>query len=174
MIVFLSIFGVGFTLLVLSMIFGHDADVDVDVDVDVDAGPGGPSIFSVKMISLLLVGFGSTGFAVRVTTDSTMFMSSMGGLGGAVAMGIVGYIILRIFYTSQESSTITRKDIEGCTGTLIDAINEGGQGQVACIIRGREITYLARSKDGQAVDRGQQVRIISLTGNRVTVEPTED
>ena len=58
MLIFLIIFFIGFALLVLSLIFGHDFDHDIDIDVDSDVH--GPSIFSVKMISLLLLNGGMT------------------------------------------------------------------------------------------------------------------
>jgi membrane protein implicated in regulation of membrane protease activity len=138
--------------------------------VDADHG-GGPSIFSVKMIALLMVGFGAGSFGVRATTDASMFQASLAGIGGAVVIGAVGYAIIRAFYTSQASSTITNQDIIGCEATLIDAISKSGNGQVSCILRGREMTYLARSKDGQSIAKGTPVKIISRTGNIVTVEP---
>jgi membrane protein implicated in regulation of membrane protease activity len=167
--IFATLFGVGFVVLIISLIFGSDAEVEADADVD--HGGHGPSIFSVKMIALLMVGFGAVSFGVRASTDSTMFVSSMAGVGGAIVVGALGYIIIRAFYASQESSTITDNDIVGCTANLIDAIGEGGNGQIACVIRGREITYLARSADGRAIARGVPVKVVSKTGNVVTVEP---
>jgi membrane-bound ClpP family serine protease len=169
MVIFATIFGIGFTILIFSLIFGQDVDADADIDGDVDGGHG-PSIFSVKMIALLMVGFGSLSFGVRATTDSTMFVSSMVGIGGAVAVGAIGYFIIRAFYASQSSSTITDRDIVGSTATIIDAIPEKGNGQISCIIRGREITFLARSQDGRTIERGAPVRVISKTANVVMVE----
>lgn len=169
MVMFITIFVVGFVILLLSMIFGHDGDVDADVD-----HPGhGPSIFSVKMVALILVGFGGGGFGLRATTDAGMFAASMAGVGGAFVMGLIGWFILRAFYTSQASSTITDQDIIGSTGNLIDGIVEDGRGQVSCVLRGREITFLARSKDGQSIKRGVPVTIVAKTANTVTVEPAE-
>lgn len=173
MVIFATIFGVGFVVLLFSLIFGGDAEVEADVGVDADTGSGGPNIFSVRMVAMLMVGFGAVGFGTRASTDATMFISSMAGVGGAIVVGVIGYVIIRAFYASQESSTITENDIMGRTANLIDAITEGGTGQVACIVRGREITYLARSKDGNAINRGVPVRIVSKAGNTVTVEPAE-
>lgn len=169
MMIFISIFGVGFAILLLSMIFGHDGDVDVDAD-GLDQGP---SIFSVKMIALIMVGFGAGGFGLRATTDAGMFASSMTGVGGSVVMGLIGYFILRAFYQNQASSTIVNQDIVGSSGNLLDAITEDGRGQVSCVLRGRAITFLARSKDGQSIKRGTPVRIVAKISNTVTVEPIE-
>jgi len=177
LLVFLSIFIVGFALLVFAMIFGHDTDGGFDHDLGggggVDHGGIGPSIFSVRMISLLLVGFGGGGFGVRATTEATMLAASLAGLAGAAIVGIAGYVIIRMFYSSQASSTITDRDIIGCTANMIDGISGSGNGQISCILRGREITYLARSRGGESIPRGTPVRVVGKSGNIVTVEPTE-
>lgn len=167
MIIFATIFGVGFIMLILSMIFGHDADID---SADIDASHAGPSIFSAKMVALLMVGFGATGFGLRATTDYSMFQSSMGGIGGAFVLGIIGYLIIRAFYASQESSTINDNDIIGQQAHLIDSIPANENGQVACIVRGREITFLARAAKDVSISKGSPVKIISINGNIVTVE----
>ena len=173
MLIFISIFGVGFTILILSTIFGHDTDVDVDTDLDTDHGGHGPSIFSAKMVALILVGFGAAGFGTRASSDASMFVASMAGIGGAVIVGAIGYLIIRAFYASQVTSTVTDADIIGAQGTLIDAIPEGGRGQVACVIRGREITFVARTRDGASILRGTPVKVTSKTAGVVTVEPLE-
>lgn len=169
MLIFATIFGIGFTILIFSLIFGHDVEADADIDGDVDSG-NGPSIFSVKMIALLMVGFGALSFGVRATSDATMLVSSMAGVGGAAAVGAIGYFIIRAFYTSQTSSTITDRDIIGSLATLIDTIPENGNGQVSCVIRGREITFLARSQNGKKIERGTPVKVLSKTANMVVVE----
>lgn len=177
MLIFATIFGVGFVLLIVNLIFGHDMDHGYDhdasggLDHDTDTSMHGPSVFSIRVISLLMVGFGALSFGVRATTSASMFVASMAGIGGAVVIGGVGYFIIKAFYMSQASSTVTDRDIVGCDGTLLDAISENGLGQITCVLRGREMTYLARSKDGLAIPRGAQVRVISKSGNAVIVEP---
>ncbi len=172
MLIFVTIFAVGFIILLFSLIFGGHGDVDVHGDVSdlVESDVHGPSIFSVKMVALFMVGFGGVGFGMCATTDVEMWVASAAGVGGAAVIGVIGYLIIAAFYASQASSTITDADIIGERATLLDAITEGGNGQVVCIIRGREMTYLARSADGQPIERGTPVRITSKTGSRVTVE----
>jgi hypothetical protein len=170
-IVFATIFGVGFLILILSMIFGADADGDFDTGADFSDGGHGPGILSIKMLALLMVGFGAVGFGVRTTTEWTMFQASAAGLGGAVAVGIAGYLILRMFYASQASSTITDSDLLGLTAHTSDAISEGGYGEISCSVRGRAITFLARSADGKAIPRLTPVRIVSKSSGIVTVTP---
>jgi len=174
MLIFATVFGIGFLLLIISALFGGDGDIDVDtdaVDLDTDHGPG---FLNMKMLSVAMVGFGATGFAFRATTDFTMMQSSMAGLGGAVVMGILGYFILRAFYTAQGSSIVSREEVIGSQGHLIDAIPEKGNGQISCVVKGREITFLARSASGEPIPRGTPVEVIAKSGSVVTVRPTED
>jgi len=168
--IFATIFGVGFLVLIFSLIFGHDFDHEVDTSFDHDTGP---SVFSVKMIALLMVGFGAASFGVRATSSASMLQSSFAGVGGAIVIGAVGYLIIRGFYASQGTSTVTDQDLIGCTATLIDAISGTGNGQISCVLRGREMTYLARSKNGNSIARGTPVKVINKSGNIVTVEPVE-
>jgi membrane-bound ClpP family serine protease len=169
MVIFATIFGIGFAILIFSVIFGQDVDADADIDGDFDGGHG-PNIFSFRMLALLMVGFGALSFGVRATSDATMLVSSMAGVAGAAVVGAIGYFIIRAFYASQSSSTITDSDIIGCTASIIDTIPENGNGQISCVIRGREITFLARSQSGQAIERGTPVKVISKTTNMVFVE----
>ena len=172
MILFATIFGVGFVLLIASLFFGGDG---FDADMDHDIGHvDGPSIFSFRVISLLMVGFGAFAFGVRATTEASMFASSMSGVGGALVVGIIGYLIIRAFYSRQAGATIQSQQIVGQHGVLIDAIPVGGRGQVGLMIQGREYTFLARTADGGALGRDDRVRVVSFVGNIVVVEPVKE
>ena len=102
------------------------------------------------MIALLMVGFGCGGYGIRATTEASMLLSTMAGLGGALIMGLVGYALIRMFYTSQASSTVTDQEIIGHEATLLNSVPSDGVGQVSCTVHGREITYMARSSGGKA------------------------
>ncbi len=171
MVIFATIFGAGFAVLLISLIFGGDADTHVDFDHG-DIGHG-PSIFSFRILALLAIGFGAVGFGCQATTEMTMFQSSMAGIGGALVMGVIGYFILRAFYASQATSIVDDADIIGQRANVIDAISASDYGQVACIIGGREFTFLARSATGKPIARNAPVRITSKSGNVVTVSPEQ-
>lgn len=172
MLLFATIGILGFTLLLISLIFSHDHDHDF-ADHDhpgISDGEGGPSVFSVKMFAVEMVGFGVTGFGVKAGTDWSTLVASLCGIGGALVMGAVGFVIIKSVWRQQASSTITRADIIGSTGRLIDAVPADGVGQVACSVRGREDTYLARTKDGHAIALGRTVKVIDKVGQHVIVE----
>ena len=169
MLIFVSIFGMGAIVLIFNLVFGHDTDSDLSGGGDID-GADGPSVFSARMISLLLIGFGAVGFGMRTTTDASMAISSLAGLAGAIVMGGIGFVILRAFYSTQASSTVTDRDVVGSTGHLTDAIPEGKLGQMSCEVRGQSVTFIARSDGNRAISRGAQVQIIGKSGGTVTVK----
>jgi len=168
MMIFATIGGIGFVLLVANLIFGGDTDHDAGHDFDHDHA--GPSILSVRMISLLMVGFGCGGYGIRATTDASMLLSTFAGFAGALVVGLVGYALLRVFYSSQASSTVTDEDIVGHEAMVLDSVPKDGVGQISCTVRGREITYMARSSDGRQIKKGARVRVVRKSGAQVTVE----
>lgn len=169
--VFATIGIFGFAILLLSLLFGHDHDHDFS-DHDHDGahdGDKGPSIFSVKMLAIVMVGFGIAGFGISAGTDWSMLAASLCGIGGAVVMGFLGYTVIKTIWSQQASSTITKSDIIGAVGRLIDAIGKDSVGQVACNVRGREDTYMAKTEDGHAIPLGATVKIIDKVGQYVIV-----
>ncbi len=174
MVVFATIGILGFAILLLSLLFGHDHDHDFSGhDHDGSDSNEGPSIFSVKMFAVEMVGFGVTGFGVRAGTDLSSVWASVAGLGGAAVMGIIGYTIIKSVWSQQATSTITKADIIGASGRLIDAIPRDGVGQIACSVRGREDTYLARTQDGHAIPHGRTVKIVDKVGQHAIVTEQE-
>lgn len=170
MLLFATIGILGFAILLISLFFSHDHDFSSPDNDIISDGDGGPSIFSVKILAIAMVGFGVTGFGIIAGTNFTMVMASLFGIGGALVMGIIGFTIIKTIWKQQASSTITRSDIIGSVGRLIDAIPANGVGQIACSVRGREETFMAQTKNGQAIPLGHTVKIIDKVGQHVIVE----
>src|SRR3989338_11318429 len=90
-VVFLSIFGFGFVITSVSLLFGGDSDGDGDFHLDhgdgghdmsghhADGHSEGPSIFSIRGASLLSIGFGGTGFLVHIYTKK-LLVSCIAGI----------------------------------------------------------------------------------------------
>ena len=169
---FIIIGGLGFLILLISAVFGHDHDHDfADHDHDgMHDGDKGPSVFSIKMFAIAMVGFGGTGFGFQTGTDWPTSLVTLAACGGALVMGALGYVIIKSFWGQQTSSTVKASDIIGCTGRLVDAIPQNGVGQVECPVRGRQDMFLARTNDGHAIASGRTVKIIEKSGQHVIVE----
>ncbi len=169
MLFFGVIFLIGFIVAIVTFAFGGDTDSDVSDGGDGDASGYTPNVLSVKMISLLVTGFGIVGFCARANGVSYPW-SSFAGIGGAVFLGFFGYLIMAFFYRQQSSSTATEIDLIGAIGTVSDPIPDKGVGQVSCIIRNNPISYLARSKSQKRIEKGAQVKILSRASGCVYVE----
>ncbi|MCU0253237.1 MAG: hypothetical protein MUE47_01740, partial [Acidobacteria bacterium] len=111
MLVYAVIGAVGFLILLFMLIFG-DAGGDHELPGgDVDAGgfeaehadfghEGGPSLFSLRIMSAFLTAFGVGGVVARFLDLSHVAASAIGVAAGAVMSGIV-YQFARILYGQQ-------------------------------------------------------------------------
>ena len=187
MTVFLVIGCIGFFLLVFSAIFGGETDGDADhieihCDVDHDIGHDishefhaesdhdhsdaghdsdghNPSIFNMKVISIFMTSFGMTGVVCQRMGYSTL-TSTLAGLMVGVILGAIGWWIVRIFFISHASSTISDQDLVGCHGKIsIDIPNEAF-GEVEVMTKSQRLFLLARSADGSSIPKGVPVQIV--------------
>jgi membrane protein implicated in regulation of membrane protease activity len=165
--------------LLASLLFGHDhdadADHDVDHEVDHDAGhegSAGMSFFSLKVLLMFATGFGAGGyFATRLDLSTAGCAASGVGLG--LLMAVVGYLFLNALYTRQGSSTVRPATLVGAQGTVDVTIDVDKPGRVACSLpSGREI-FTAYSTQHRLIPVGTPVRVTSVAGADLFVEPLE-
>ena len=185
--VFLVLAAIGFLFVLISLVFGgifehfefdHDADfdhsVDFDHDIDHDAGhevgDGGPSFFSMRVITVFITAFGGFG-AIGITLGFGTLLSSLFGLAGGVGLGALVYFFASFLYKQQSSSTISSTDMIGLTAQVIVGIPAGGVGQVRCIIGESMVEKIARSKEGIEIPYNSTVRIEEIAGESVIVTP---
>lgn len=200
--VYLALVGLGLLYTVISLIgadFGSDVDIggpdidfhigdiglggvhvpDVDLDVDspeVDVGGGlhFPSI-SPFVISSFFTGFGAVGMianlAFNVTAPISLIWAFFGGLiiGGAMQF-FYGSVLLK----SQGSSEIQVSKLGGIEAEVTVPIENGGNGQIAFVNRGRRVTFTARASSGNvSLPRGAQVEIVRIVGGTAIVRLLE-
>lgn len=168
--VFLSITGIGFIFLLLSLIFGelfeHFGDGG---DFDHDVGHGGPGFFSTRVISVFVVAFGGIGAVAIQYGLSPLKASGAGFAGGAVFASII-YFFLSFLYKEQSSTELRSSDLMGQLARVVVAIPAGGLGQVRCKIGEQLVDKIARSRDGQPVPENSAVRIEEVLGETVIVQ----
>lgn len=177
-LVFLAICVVGMIFSGFSIFFGGDHDGADHGDMDGhDADHGGdhhaddgPKLFSVRGLMLFGTGFGAVGYLVQHFTGKTLVASVSGSVAGLV-LAMIGIGFIRMIYRQQSSSLVGGEAYVGVLGTVVTAITSGGTGEVAITVAGTYGTRLAKSASGQAIARGESVRVTRTVGGVVVVEP---
>jgi hypothetical protein len=168
--VFLAISSVGFLILLASFFFGEIFEHFGDGGWDHDLSHGGPSFFSMRVISVFITGFGGFG-AIGVHFGFSVLAASglgfLSGLGCATAI----YSFARFLYSQQATTESKASDLIGQQARTIVAIPAGGMGQIRCQIGEELIDKLAKSKDGSAVPENTIVVVEQLLGEVVIVRP---
>ena len=170
--IFIGIFIFSAIFALAAFVFGHDGDHDVGGDHDVDHGDM-PSIFSTRVISLFLVGFGGMGIIAYYVWKFSAGYSSLCGVGAGVILGAIAYVIIAFFYREQASSGVASEDYVDMVGRISSAIPAHGSGEISVVIRGQLRTVFASTSDGSAVPEGRSVKILSMAGGSAIVAPPE-
>ncbi len=173
MLIYAAIATFGFLLLLVMLVageFGGDHDIGAHDGAleHGDADVGGPSIFSVRIMSSFLTAFGVGGVIARYYNLSHPAASGVGVVAGVVMSGLV-YQFAKILYSQQASSEVHMTSLVGKGAEVTVAIPEGGLGQIMVTIGGERSEHIARSADGHGVARGAEVVITALRGDSVVV-----
>lgn len=170
--VFLAISALGFLILLASFFFGEIFEHFGDGAWDHDLGHGGPSFFSMRVMSVFVTGFGGFGaigihFGLPVLAASGLGFLS--GLGCASAI----YSFARFLYSQQATTESKSSDLVGQPARTIVAIPAGGVGQIRCRIGEELIDKLAKSGDGSAVAENAIVVVEQVLGEVAIVRPQQ-
>ena len=176
--VFAIIALVSFVFIVLGSLFGghdHDGDAGHDHEAgDHDDGAHGfstVSFFSPKVLSIFFLAFGAGG-SIATAYGRGPAASSGIGLACGVVVGFVALHAMRLLYNQQANSLITNQDLEGKVGQVVTRIPHDGIGEVTFVVSGQSMTRLARS-NGVEVVNGKRVKILSVSGDALLVEPVQ-
>lgn len=169
--IFLSIAGVGFVFLLISLVFGEifehfEGGFDHDLDHGLDYG--GPGILSTRVLAVFITAFGGFG-AVATHYGLSPVPASGVGFGSGLLFGSIVYAFARFLWAQQATSETRNSDLAGQTGQVVIGIPEGGVGQVRCRIGEQLIDKIARSRDNQAIPEHTIVRIEEVMGETVIV-----
>ena len=178
MIVFIILACLGFFFLVVSLVLGeifdfaHEVAVEHDISIDHDGSLGGPSVFSSRIVSAFVTGFGASG-AIASYYGQSWIVSSLIGLGFGLVAGAVVYSIVSVMYRQQAGSGVSMAEMVGMSATVSVGIPKDGFGQITLIIKGSQVEHFARSADGEAIKHGASVKIEKFVGDRFIVSPIE-
>jgi len=160
--------------LFLMAILGADQDIDVDVDADVGLDgfeAGGPSVLSLKLTLIFLIGFGLCGFLAAYFKTQTHHVIL--ALVGGATIWFVSYQALSWLYRQQSSSHVRGASFVGKEAQVTVPIPKGGSGEVFARMDGtnKSIYFSARAEDSEKqYERGQTVTIRSVEGTTAMVE----
>jgi membrane protein implicated in regulation of membrane protease activity len=170
--VFIAVGVLGFMSLLFSFLFGEFfEEFDVDEGANQDLGDG-PSIFSLRMLSIFITGLGGLG-AIAELRGADTAVSALVGLAGGFALAGTVYGFARYLYGQQSSSHVTADELIGRRAEVTVAITAGGLGQARCLVGETVVEKIARSRDGGSIPLNAAVRIEEITGEVIVVSPWE-
>lgn len=175
---FAGSFLVGLLFLLVISFMGHDFGHDGH-GAHHDGGDGGFSFFAFfnpLSITLFLIGFGFFGFVFHETTalELPIVFTIAGASGLIIAIGII-ILLSRLFGGDTTISTVQDvSDRTGLLGKVNVTIPEGSIGEVIYISPGGlRKSIPARSIDGQRLERGQEVVVVSYQKGIAEVDTWE-
>lgn len=179
-IVFLCIAGVSFLLLLASAIFGgdhefgehevgfeHGYEAEADADHDHEH-PGGPSPFSVKILSVFGTTFGAVG-AISTHYGLSGGFSSLIGLAVGFPIGWLAFQFYKYMFRLQASSTVSACEAVGGLAEVHTAIPANGLGEVSFVTKGQRTYLPARSEDGAGIPAGSTVEVVANPSGTLVV-----
>lgn len=172
--IFLSIAGVGFLFLLISLLFGEIFEhLEGGFDHGFDHGleHGGPGILSTRVLAVFVTSFGGLGAVATHYGLSPVPASGVGFLSG-VLFGSIVYAFARFLWGQQASSETRNDDLVGQSARVVIGIPEAGVGQVRCRLGEQLVDKIARSRDNHAIPEHTIVRIEEVLGETVIVART--
>ena len=149
--------------------FDHEGDFDHDHDVDHEGG-GGPGMFSVRSIAMMISGFGGVGFLIMKYTGNILF-ASVGGVAFGWFAAFIFILILRLFHHQQGSSLKTKGEYMRAQGMVTTTIPAKGFGEVSLTVAGRTTNNRASSSSNSEIGFGTRIKVIEYGAGTVIVEP---
>ncbi len=165
--IFLSIAGVGFVFLLISLIFGEIFE-HFEGGFDHDLDHGGPGILSTRVLSVFVTAFGGFGAVATHYGLSPVPASGVGFASGMLFASMI-YGFARFLWGQQATSETRVSDLVGQTARVVVGIPAGGVGQVRCCMGEQLIDKIARAQDDRAIPEYTVVRIQEVLGETVIV-----
>jgi len=168
--VFLGIAAIGFSVLLASFVFGEIFEHFGDDTWDSGLGHGGPSFFSMRVLSVFITGFGGFG-AIGIHYGLSVLPASGIGFLSGLTCAMVIYSFARFLYGQQASTELKTGDLAGKIGRIVVGVPVGGMGQVRCQVGEELVDKMARSQDGAAIGENTIVQVVQVLGEIVIVRP---
>ncbi|MEZ7893119.1 MAG: hypothetical protein QMC67_15380 [Candidatus Wallbacteria bacterium] len=186
---FCFVLGLGFSILsaIFSSFFDHHTDIH-GVHIEHDSGHGGDTQMQIEAnndgfatiqplspltMSVFATSFGGYGLLWQRFTAGTMPELGVvsGIVFGVIIAAITFMVFIHIFRETQSSSLVHSNDIIGIEGELTVGIsNENPIGQIVYTAKNRRNVSMARSFDGNPIEKNRKVTILKVDNNQVYVK----
>ncbi len=134
-------------------------------------GRSGVSIWSFDALFLVVAGFGVGGFFAATARLGDAWTVAIGAASG-VALAALDVGLMSALLAREGSSSHRAEQFLGATGVVEISISANGVGRVRCLRGAASEALLARSL-GPGIAAGSTVRVTSVAGSVVVVEPVD-
>jgi hypothetical protein len=187
---FLYTFFVGFSLTLISALLGavhlggqagsHGGDLGHGAHAgDLGHGDGGAhgdtaSVSPVNFQTLVafLMGFGGMGYLIALLTPALLALALLLAIAGGIGTSWLIYHWLRFLVRGERPMEPTA--YVGLVGRLTLGIREGGTGEIIYTVAGTRTVLAARSVEGTAIPKGEQVVVLRYEKGIAYVQPLHE
>ena len=153
---------------------GADADsgVDADFDGNLDGVETPFQLFSLRNLVNFLLGFGWTGVAFYNIISSKVLLGILAFIVGLIFVAIF-FILMRALMKLAEDNSFKLEDTVGKTADVYMTIPpaKSGKGKIFISVRGTTHELSAITPSEEAIKSGALVKVLSLEGDVLVVEP---
>lgn len=149
---------------------GHDVGHDTGQVVDAtDERRRAFSAFSPTIVASFMTGFGVVGLVLQkgYQWDQASAVPAFGG--GLVFAYLLMAVYNKLAAAASGSSHATVRELIGLRAEVTTPIGADSPGEVAYVLKGSRFSRSARSANGQAIGRGEEVTIEAIEGNKTYV-----
>ena len=141
------------------------------------AGQGSAGVSPLNFATLMafLAWFGGTGYLLtsefRWLTMPALTTATVGGLAGAAVMF---WVMSRVLWSPRENMQSADFQMVGMLGRVSQSVRQGGMGELVYSHGGARHSCGARSADGCAIEKGQEVVVTAYDRGIATVRRWDD
>ncbi len=159
-----------------------DADMDHDLDHDLDHDVGGGvevsdfwlPFMSVRFYVFFMCFFGMTGLVFWLLYRDAPWISLTAASIMGVISGFSAAFVIQRLKKAEVGTTVSPRDFKGLEAKVLLSIDADGRGKVRAHLKGQTIDLIARTMEGEQVDKGRKVLIIGVKDNEAVVVPAPE
>lgn len=141
---------------------------------DLDAAHTGADwafkILSIQSLSAFLTLFGLVGFSLYHNSGYGTSMSILGATGAGLVAAFATQRLFLSVLKLQSSGSLSLSDAIGAEGTVYLTVDPASGGKVQVTVANRLREFEARSANGEKLETGASVRVVSVSSGALVVE----